>query len=71
MFELSIWWRLFIFIFAWVLGFWFLLKPLQVIYWVGEQDWAERRFGPGGTYSAIKLFGIAFIIIGVAFLFGF
>lgn len=63
MFDLSIWWRLFIFVVGWTIGFWFLLKPLQAVSYIGKQDWAERRFGPGGTYTAIKLFGIAFIII--------
>ncbi len=63
MLGLSIWLRLLIFILGCIVGFWMLLKPLQAAYYIGTQDWAERRFGPGGTYTALKLFGIGIIII--------
>lgn len=69
--TLSIWWRLLIFVLAWAFGFWFLLKPTAIVYLIGEQAWAERRFGGGGTYTLVKLMGIGAIIIGVVVLFGF
>lgn len=63
MLDLSIWLRLLILVVGWAIGFWMLLKPLQAAYYIGTQDWAERRFGPGGTYTALKLFGIGLIIL--------
>lgn len=63
MLGLSLWWRLLVFVIGWAIGFWFLLKPLQAAYYVGTQQWAERRFGAGGTYTGLKLIGIALIII--------
>ncbi len=69
--QFSIWWRLLIFVLTWVFGFWFLLKPTTIVYLIGEQGWAERRFGAGGTYTFVKLAGIVAIMIGVFFLIGF
>jgi hypothetical protein len=67
--SFSIWTRLFIWIFSWALGFWFLIKTGQVVYLIGEQPWAERRFGPTGTYTLVKLVGIFAILFGVVMLF--
>ncbi len=31
----------------------------------GHMDWAEQRFGPGGTYTAWKLMGVGLIVAGM------
>lgn len=68
MLELSIWWRLIILIVGWAFGFWFLLKPLQVVNIIGKSEWSEEHF-PGGTFGAVQAFGLAIIILCVWVLF--
>lgn len=33
--------------------------------WVGQIDWAERKIGPGGTYTYLKLLGVIVIFVGI------
>ncbi len=65
LFDISIWWRIVILIIGLVLGFLFILKPLQIVSIIGKMPWAEEKMGPGGTYSAVQLFGIFIIIVAV------
>lgn len=54
------------FIIAWSLIFGaiaMLVYTRQVGDFTGEIGWAEKFFGPGGTYSAIKLFSLLMIFI--------
>jgi len=46
------------------LGFLFLLKPLPIVNILGKSAWSEAHM-PGGTYGAVKLFGIAIIVIAI------
>lgn len=69
-FELSFGARFLIFIIGMALGFLCLLKTLPIGTMIGPLDWAERRFGVGGTFTAVKLFGIFLIIIAVVLLIG-
>ncbi|MBI2589954.1 hypothetical protein HYW32_02960 [Candidatus Berkelbacteria bacterium] len=36
----------------------------------GTMDWAEKHLGPGGSYSAWKLFGVITIILGFLYAIG-
>jgi hypothetical protein len=62
--EFSIGTRILIFVLGMGLGFFFLLKPLFFVNILGKSNWAEAKI-PGGTYGAIKLFGIFLMIISV------
>ena len=62
MFGFSIWTRIFIFLLGMGFGFWFVLKPLQIVNLIGKSAWAENNL-PGGTYGAVKLFGIFVMIV--------
>lgn len=68
MFDLSLGQRLFIFTVGMVLGFFFLFKHLWVVHTIGQSEWAESHF-PGGTYGAIKIFGITIMIVAIVILF--
>ena len=46
------------------LGFFVLLKPLWVVNTIGKSSWAEAKM-PGGTYGAVKLFGIFIIVLSI------
>lgn len=70
-FGLSIWLRLLIFVIGMLVGFYFLLRPLQTVSVLGEMPWAEQKLGPGGTYTAIKLFGILIMVVSVIVLVNF
>lgn len=65
--ELSIWIRFLIFVAGMVFGFFFLLKPLFIVNIIGQSQWAESKI-PGGTFGAVKLFGIFVIIVSVVVL---
>lgn len=68
---LALWIRLLIFIVGMICGLYGIMRPLQVGSVVGQMPWAEQKFGPGGTYTAIKLFGIGIIIVSVIVLVNF
>jgi hypothetical protein len=70
MFDLSIGIRFLIFIVGLALGFAFILKSLFFVNTIGKSAWAEQNI-PGGTYGAVKLFGIFLIIVSVIVLFNF
>jgi hypothetical protein len=50
------------------LGFLFLLKSLPIVNILGKSAWSEAHM-PGGTYGAVKLFGIALIVLCIIFAF--
>ncbi len=64
MLDLSLGMRFLILVLGWALGFWFLLKPLQVVNIIGKSQWSESHF-PGGTFGAVQAFGL--VIIGFSF----
>jgi len=47
-------------------GFGFLLvwKTVGFLDFVGRSDWAEEKFGPGGTQTFLKLLGVGLIMAG-------
>lgn len=62
MLDLTIGTRLLIFVLGWALGFWFVLKPLDVVRIIGKSQWSEAHF-PGGTFGAVQAFGIGVIVM--------
>jgi len=57
----------------WILipaGIAIVAKSIPIGNFVGEIDWCERYIGSGGTYTFIKLFGIAVSIISIMWLTG-
>jgi hypothetical protein len=69
--DLPILWQILIFMIGMVVGFGFLLRPLQIVNIIGKMPWAEEKLGPGGTYSAVKLFGIFLMIVSIIVLINF
>ncbi len=65
MFERIVW---SIFLFA----MWYvILKYRKVVHgWTGNWVWAERYLGRWGTYTALVLFGLGFIMVAIMYLFG-
>jgi hypothetical protein len=58
---------------AWLLiptGIVIIVKAAQIGDFVGEIDFAEKYLGSGGTYSFIKLFGLAVTIFSMMWLTG-
>ncbi len=48
-----------------------ILKYTRLTYeFVGSFTWAEKFFGIGGTITALKLFGIVFIVVGALYALG-
>ena len=43
-------------------GFASMLYPFQIVRFFGHMGWAEQRLGPGGSYTAWRLIGLAMII---------
>jgi hypothetical protein len=58
---------------AWLLipaGIVIIVKSAQIGDFIGEIDFAEKFIGSGGTYSFIKLFGLALTILSIIWLTG-
>ena len=51
-------------------GFYFIIKTEAVGRFTGDIDFAEKYLGSGGTYSFIKLVGLAMIILSIMHLTG-
>lgn len=51
-------------------GFALLRYTRQTKQLTGSWGWAEQYLGPGGTYTAIKIFGLLSIILAFAYLTG-
>lgn len=46
-------------------GFFFVQRTDKFQSWFGQNDWAEEKFGPGGTRTFYKLMGALICVIGV------
>lgn len=54
-----------------ILGGFALLKYTRELKnFTGSWGWAERYVGPGGTYTAIKIFGVLAIMFAFAYITG-
>lgn len=60
--------RFFIFVIGVFGGILFIIYHRKLVEWVGFKiGWAEKVFGPGGTYYAYILFGLIAIVLGLLF----
>jgi uncharacterized membrane protein len=48
-----------------IVGFLMVWKTETVLEWFGRVDWAEDKFGPGGSRFFWKLVGVLIIFIGI------
>lgn len=48
-----------------IVGFLMILKTATVMEWFGRVDWAEDKFGPGGSYTFWKLIGVIIVFVGI------
>jgi hypothetical protein len=46
-------------------GFWFVWKTRLAVSWFGVNDWAEMKFGAGGSFFFYKLLGVIICFIGI------
>ena len=49
-------------------GFLGILYPFQIVRLFGHLPWAERTFGPAGSYTFWRLFGIFLVILSFVIL---
>lgn len=47
-----------------IVGFLVELYTFQLVRLFGHPEWAERYLGPGGSYTAWRIFGIVAIVSG-------
>ncbi len=50
------------------IGFLFVYKTAFILEMIGRIEFAERKFGPGGTRLFYKLLGTAIILVGFMFI---
>jgi hypothetical protein len=62
---MGIFWRIVIGLIIAFVGFWFVWKTMVAVSWFGYNDWAETKFGTGGTYFFYKMVGIIICFIGI------
>lgn len=61
-----------IFLLLEALGVLMVIYPFRIVRTFGTQSWAEKFFGPGGTYNAWRLYGLITIVFAlVAWRYGF
>ena len=48
-----------------VVGFLIVWKTDALYEWLGVSDFAERKFGPGGSRFFYKLIGIGVVFVGI------
>ena len=48
-----------------IFGILIILYTVPFVKVVGRMDWAERWFGPTGTYTAWKIIGVGAIVAGI------
>jgi hypothetical protein len=51
-------------------GFLIMIKAADVYQFVGDIDWCEQYLGAGGTFSFIRLLGLATIILSIMWMGG-
>lgn len=48
-----------------VVGFLMVWRTEKFQVWVGQIDWAEQKFGNGGTRTFLKLLGVGVAFFGI------
>lgn len=62
--------RIFVGLIGIPLGFVIVYYRERIKRFTGEFEWAERRLGSGGTYTAIFLFGLMITILSLMYMLG-
>jgi hypothetical protein len=62
---MGIFWRIIVGLLIAFVGFWFVWKTRLAVSWFGINNWAEMKFGPGGTHFFYKILGITVCFIGI------
>jgi hypothetical protein len=63
---MSFFWRIILGLVVMAVGFHMVWKTLAYQDWIGLIDFAEEKFGSGGTNTFLKLIGALICFIGVA-----
>ncbi len=48
-----------------IIGFLVVKKTMVIYSWFGANDFAEEKFGQGGSYFFYKLIGVLIVFIGI------
>ncbi|MBI5411979.1 hypothetical protein HZA43_02260 [Candidatus Peregrinibacteria bacterium] len=51
-------------------SFFIVVYRIPIRRFMGQIDWAERRLGPGGTYTALLLFGLGLFLASLMIMTG-
>ena len=62
--------RLIIFLLFEAAGVGLLIKTDRLVKWIGRLSFAEKLFGPTGTYTFLRLFGGLLMFFGLIYLTG-
>lgn len=62
--------RIIVFLIIEAAGLGLLLKTDPLIKWIGRISFAEKIFGPAGTYAFLRLFGGLMMFFGLLYLTG-
>lgn len=53
-----------------IISFLLVVYRSKIKFIIGEISWAEEHFGPGGTYTALLLFGFLLFLLSLMILTG-
>ncbi len=53
------------------IGFLIVWKTRTLINWAGQVGWAEKLFGPTGTFTLSRIIGVLIIIISFLYMLGY
>ena len=62
---MGIFWRIILGLVIAFIGFWIVWKTRLIVTWFGYNDWAEEKFGPGGSNFFYKVIGVLVCFLGV------
>lgn len=52
------------------IGIFCVIKARDIVQWFGTSATIERRLGPGGTYTFLRILGVFLIFTFILFMFG-
>lgn len=55
--------RFLIFAIGFLIGLLILKFLEQIVYTFGKSEWAEQKFGPGGTYTIWQIAAVGIIVV--------
>lgn len=60
---MTIFGKLVTFVIGFVLGALILKYRERIVYTIGKSNWAEQKFGPGGTYTMWQLIAVGIMVV--------